>query len=146
MEEFKLKEYNSILENNKFKQLNNYIAHGTTTTYMHSIDVANLSLKIANKLNLKINRDELIKSALLHDLFLYDWHNTPKGIGPHGFSHAKIAANNAKEIFSVNDRVYLNILSHMWPLNITKVPKTKEGLIVCIADKICSLKETFSRK
>lgn len=140
------KNYKKIIENKKFKQLANYIAHGNTSTLNHSISVAKLSLKIAEKLKLKINKDELIKSALLHDLFLYDWHNAPKEAGLHGFTHSKTAADEARKEFDINDRVYSNILTHMWPLNITKVPKTKEGMIICIADKICSLKETFSRK
>lgn len=140
-----IKKYSSILENEKYKELENYIAHGSTTTYKHSIDVVKLSLKIADKLKIKVNKDELVKSALFHDLFLYDWHHTPKGMGLHGYTHSKTAAENAKKIFGINDRVYANILSHMWPLNITKIPKTKEGILLCIADKICSIKETFNR-
>ena len=139
-----IKKYKSILENEKFKQLEKYIAHGNTSTLKHSISVAELSLKIAERFKL-INKEELIKSALLHDLFLYDWHHAPKEAGLHGFTHSKIAADEAKKEFNINDRVYSNILTHMWPLNITKIPKTKEGIIICIADKICSLRETFSR-
>ena len=141
-----LKKYSNILENEKFKQLAKFTAHGNTSTLEHSISVAELCLKIAEKFKLKVNKDELIKSALLHDLFLYDWHHAPKEAGLHGFTHSKTAADEAKKEFDINDRVYSNILTHMWPLNITKVPKTKEGLIISIADKICSLRETFSRK
>lgn len=141
-----IKKYKNILENKKFKQLENYTAHGNTSTLKHSISVAELSIKIAEKLNIKVNKDELIKSALLHDLFLYDWHHAPKEVGLHGFTHSKTAADEAKKEFDINDRVYSNILTHMWPLNITKIPKTKEGMIICIADKICSLRETFTRK
>ena len=138
-----LKKHSDILENKKFKLLDKFIAHGKTSTLKHSISVAILSLKIADKLKLKINKSELIKSALLHDLFLYDWHKAPKHIGLHGYVHSKIAADEAKKEFKINDREYSNILSHMWPLNITKIPKTKEGIIICIADKICSLREVF---
>ena len=39
------------------------------------------------------------------------------------------------------------IVSHMWPLNITKVPKSREALILCVADKCIALRETlFERK
>ena len=141
-----LKEYSYILNHDKFKELENYVAHGKTSTLKHSIDVAKLSLKIADKFKLKVNKDELVRSALLHDLFLYDWHHAPKEAGLHGYTHSKTAAENAKKVFDINDREYANIVSHMWPLNITKVPKTKEGFIVCLADKICSLRETFQRK
>ena len=141
-----IKKHSNILNHPKFKELENYVAHGNTSTLKHSIDVATLSLKIADKFKLKINKDELIRSALLHDLFLYDWHHAPKEAGLHGYTHSKTAAENAKKIFGINDREYANIVSHMWPLNITKLPKTKEGFIISIADKICSLRETFQRK
>ena len=141
-----LKEYSDILNSKKFKQLENYVAHGKTSLLEHSINVAKLSLKIVDKFKLKINKKELVESALLHDLYLYDWHKAPKDIGLHGFAHSKIAADEARKEFNINDRVYSNILSHMWPLNITKIPKTKEGIIVCIVDKLCSLGETLNRK
>ena len=140
-----VEEYKKILDNEKFKELKKYTAHGKTSVMEHCIFVAESGLRIIDKLKLKINKDEYIQSALLHDFYFYDWHKAPKHTGLHGFTHSKTAADNAKEIFGVNDRVYANILSHMWPLNITKIPKTKEGLILCIADKICSLKETFMR-
>ena len=140
-----LLKYKDIIESTKFKELGTFIAHGKTTTLKHSIDVAKLCIKIVKIFKFKVNKDELIKSALLHDLFLYDWHKPRKNVGLHGFTHSKTAAENAKKFFDINDNVYKNILSHMWPLNITKIPKTKEGAIVCIADKICSLRETLDR-
>ena len=141
-----LEEYREILDNEKFKAPDNLIAHGKTSVMEHSILVAECGLKIIEKYNLKVNKDEFIKSALLHDYYFYDWHNAPKHVGLHGFTHSKTAAENAKTTFGINDRVYANILSHMWPLNITKLPKTKEGLILCIADKICSAGEVFVRE
>lgn len=140
-----LEEYREILDNEKFKALDNFMAHGNTSVMAHSIKVAECGLKIIEKFKLKVNKDEFIKSALLHDYYFYDWHNAPKHVGLHGFTHSKTAADNAKITFGINERVYANILSHMWPLNITKMPRTKEGLILCVADKICSWKETFDR-
>ena len=45
--------------------------------------------------------------------------------------------------FNVNQDILQIIESHMWPLNITKIPKSKEAIIVCIADKYCALLETL---
>ncbi len=141
-----LKKYNDILENKQFKKLDNFIAHGDTTVLKHCISVAVLSLAIAKIFKIKAKKKELVKSALLHDLYLYDWHKPSKRKGLHGFTHSKTAADNAKKYFNINNKEFSNIESHMWPLNITKIPKTKEGIIICIADKICSLKEIFTRK
>lgn len=138
-----LKQYTHILENENFKKLNNFIAHGKTTTLAHSINVTKQSIKISKIFNIKINQNDLIVSALLHDLFFYDWHHSPKGTGLHGFTHAKLASENAKELFNVSDNIVKIIKSHMWPLNITKVPTSKEAIIVCIADKICAVRETL---
>ena len=52
-------------------------------------------------------------------------------------------AKNAKEVFNINDDVAHIIQSHMWPLTLLHPPTTREAMIVCIADKICAVKETI---
>lgn len=144
-----LKEVNNyikpILENEHVALMKNYIQHGKTNTYEHSINVANLSYKISKLFNIKINMENVLTGAMLHDFYLYDWHNRSIKDGLHGYNHSKIALENAKRIFNVNKNIQNIILSHMWPLNITKLPLSKEAWIVCISDKICSIKETFLR-
>lgn len=49
--------------------------HGTYSVYEHSIYVCQTALKLSDFLHLKINRNSLTKAALLHDYFLYDWHD-----------------------------------------------------------------------
>ena len=48
--------------------------HGSTSVYQHSINVAYLSLWLAGRLPLRTDRRALVRGALLHDYFLYDWH------------------------------------------------------------------------
>lgn len=133
-----------LADNEEVKNMNSFIQHGTTTTYQHCIMVARLCFWLNRRFRFKANEKELLTSAMLHDLYLYDWHNEedrPKGL--HGYTHAKRAAQNAIERFPLNKKEYKSIESHMWPLNITKVPKSKEAWILCLSDKIIATLETF---
>ncbi len=149
-----LNKYNKLVkeydEHPLVQSMKTYVQHGTTTTYDHSVRVAKLSYLLNTKLRLHADEQILVPAAFLHDFFLYDWHDEPKVsvrnfTAMHGFTHPKKAADNAKEVFDINDETYDAISSHMWPLTITKVPKSKEAKILCAADKMVALKETFEK-
>ena len=125
--------------------MNNYIQHRSVTTLQHCINVAIISMIIVKYFSIKVNENELIEGAILHDFYLYDWHNGRiRNEGLHGFSHPKVAAKNAKKYLDINKNVENIIESHMFPLTITKIPKSKEAFIVSIADKICAVKENLN--
>ena len=92
---------------------------------------------------MQIDQRSLIRGALLHDLYLYDWHHKEAFHCWHGFIHAKTANHNASLYYATNVLEKQIILSHMWPLNFTSVPKTKEAILVCSVDKISSLCESL---
>ena len=131
------------------KMLSKYIQHGKTTVYTHSRNVAYLSYIIARfcerKFKININYDFLVVGAMFHDFFLYDWHVSEGRPRLHGFNHPNIASINAKKFFDINEKQKEIIETHMWPLTITKFPKTVEAKIVCLADKLCSTRETIHR-
>ena len=104
-----------------------------------------MSCYIAEKYNLSVDYYSLITGALLHDYFLYDWHDKEDGHKrPHGFYHPSAALANAERDFEINSRTKNIIKRHMFPL--TPIPPVcLEGWVVCIADKICSTKETIKR-
>ncbi len=134
-----------IVETDIVKEMDNYIQHGSTTTLKHCIMVSYLSYKMARKL--KLNYESVAKAALLHDFFLYDWHKNKVGtkfLEKHGFSHPKVALENAKKYFDLTEVEEDIILKHMWPLTLRQLPKYKETVIVCVADKYSSTKETVS--
>lgn len=115
--------------------------HGNTTVLAHSIRVAEASLRLAESLGIRTDREAMIRGALLHDYFLYDWHDSDNGHPLHGFTHGKTALKNAREDFTLNRKEEIIISRHMFPL--TPVPPTcAEAWVVCMADKYCALKET----
>ena len=134
-----------ILENDKYNTQKEYIQHGKTSVLEHEMNVTIYSLKIAEKFKIKIDQKSLIRGALLHDYFLYDWHIPDKNHRLHGFFHAKKALLNASRDFKLNDIEKNMIYTHMFPMNL-RIPKYKESIILCIADKIVATKETIKRK
>jgi len=121
----------------------NFIQHGSVNVFEHSYSVACVGVYIAKRFRIKVDYPSLVRGALLHDYFLYDWHIPDKSHRLHGIYHAKKALYNASRDFELN-KIERDIISkHMFPLNI-KLPRYKESVIVCIADKICATYETLS--
>ena len=133
-----------ILNNENFQSMKKYIQHGKTSVYTHSLILAYICYKKSLKYK-NIDRRSLIRGALLHDYFLYDWH-LPRIIskrkGLHGYNHPKVALNNANNDFKLNKKERNIIRSHMWPLTFFHMPLSKEAWLVCKYDKILSIKET----
>ncbi len=136
------REIRNLCENGRFAQTIRFMQHGDISVCEHCISVTFLSVRIARSLRLKVDYPALIQGALLHDYFLYDWHEKDRSHSLHGFHHAKKAVENAREDFLLSDKVQNIILRHMFPL--TGIPPAcREAWIVCFADKICAAAETF---
>lgn len=140
-----LKDY---LYNERVMEMKDYIQHGTVSTYEHCRQVARLSFGMNRRLHLGADEKIITIGAMLHDYYLYDWHVDGDGSHRlHGLTHPRVAQENAVRHFQIDNDIQNVIRTHMWPLTITKVPNSKEALIVSIADKCCSLNETlFLRK
>ncbi len=117
-----------------------YLHHGSVNCYEHSLRVAYLAGTIALKLRLPVNMRSLLRGALLHDYYLYDWHEPDKSHKLHGFIHARRALKNADRDFELSEIEKDIISKHMFPLNL-KPPKYIESVTVCVADKICTTSE-----
>lgn len=133
-----------VLASEGHKSTEKYIQHGDVSVREHTISVACMCVSMAQKLHLNLDYYALVRGALLHDYFLYDWHdkNHPKR---HGWKHASIALENAADDFSINPVEADMIKKHMFPFNLTAVPRYRETVILTVADKVCSFKETFSK-
>ncbi len=132
-----------LLDDENVLQMKRYTQHGKVTTYEHCLEVAKACYKHSKGCDMHV----LLTSALLHDFYLYDWHQKDDGSHRlHGFHHAKKAADNAKKYFSVDEKTYQCIRTHMWPLNLFHMPRSKEAWVLTWCDKWVSLKETFTKR
>lgn len=120
-----------------------YKQHGDVNCYEHSVSVACISVKLALFFHIKVDMKSMIRGALLHDYFLYDWHDTDKNHRLHGFFHAERALENADRDFVLTDVERDVIVKHMFPLNL-HLPRYRESMVVSIADKICAFREVLS--
>ena len=135
-----------IIEKESYQQLKKFIHHGKVSTYEHSIAVARLCYEYAKKKKLDIDYKSLIRAALLHDYYLYDWHDKGKWHKPHGYKHPKIALHNAiKDYPDINEIEKDAILRHMFPLTLIP-PKYKEGWILQKCDKKATLSDYKKKK
>ena len=127
--------------------LKTFVQHGETTVFEHCLSVAKFSLLMAHflerTLKIDIDKDSLVRGALLHDYFLYDWHDkTVPGRRVHGFTHPGTAMRNAERDFGLNDLERDIISKHMFPVT-PFPPMYRESIIVNLADKWCALCEAF---
>jgi len=127
--------------------LKTFVQHGETTVFEHCLSVAKFSLLMAHflerTLKIGIDKDSLVRGALLHDYFLYDWHDkTVPGRRVHGFTHPGTAMRNAERDFGLNDLERDIISKHMFPVT-PFPPMHRESIIVNLADKWCALCEAF---
>ena len=134
-----------LIENDTVQQMKNFKQHYETTCFEHCYTAAYYCYLICKKL--KLDYKSAARGAMLHDLFLYDWHTTsPSDInekGAHAWAHPRIALKNATKIFNLNKTEQDIIKNHMWPVTI-KFPKTKEAFIVSCMDKYSATAETYT--
>ncbi len=133
-----------ILYSDNFKSSDQNMQHGNISVMKHSKKVACTAVAISRKLNLKCDETAIMRGALLHDYFLYDWH-APEHAGfknLHGFHHPGIALENAEKEYDLSERERDIIKKHMWPLTIVP-PKFKESWVVTLADKYVSTTESL---
>ena len=114
----------------RFGLTRSFIQHGTMSVHAHVISVAHASLAMAGRLErlgVRIDRASLIRGALLHDYFLYDWHDPDPSHRLHGFTHPFAALARAEEDFEDLTPRERNIISrHMFPL-VPIPPAAKHG-------------------
>lgn len=120
--------------------------HVKSNTFDHSIKVAYLCYRHHKRFHSKMNLEELIRGALLHDYYLYDWHEKDPSHRFHGFTHPKRALTNALRQYPNLTKTERDMIRHhMFPL--TPIPpKTKGGWLICFYDKIAAISDYLGKK
>ncbi len=117
-------------------RLSIYKHHKFKSRLRHVIEVAYISFLWSDLLRLE--NKSIVRGALLHDLFYYDW--LQDGPRFHGFRHHNIALRNAQAITNLSKKEEDIIKKHMWPLTIIP-PRYIESYIVSMVDTFCSVKD-----
>lgn len=130
-----------LLQDPNICQMENFPQHKSSNTLKHSVSVAKLSFTLAEKFGWEISEKELVKGALLHDYYLYNARTEDISGYAHGISHPETALKNAMKDFHLTGKEKNIIRGHMWPLTLFTPPRSKEAVLVCIADKYVAAKE-----
>lgn len=129
-----------IIKNESVQLMDTYRHHHEMTCLEHSFFVAIGSYYYAKKMGLDIKK--IVKGAILHDLFLYDWHYLEDRKRFHGIRHPKIALHNARRMVNLDKIEEDIIVKHMWPITVVP-PKYMESWLVCATDKYCAVVESM---
>ncbi|MDY5577641.1 MAG: HD family phosphohydrolase [Lachnospiraceae bacterium] len=135
-----------LIHDPKILQMKNYAQHNSSNTFKHSVHVALTAYRLSKIFHLKIDESSLAKGAMLHDFYLYDARGGQIGAWKHGTGHADTALNNSLKHYQLTRLEKEIIYCHMWPLNITRVPRSKESLLISMADKYCAAREMMARR
>ena len=139
-------EVRQVCSSSRMNKSRTFYQHGKINIYVHSLRVAYICYYWVKKYHLHVDEKALIRGALLHDYFLYDWHDKEhEHKRPHGFFHPSAALCNAKQDFILTRKEENIIQRHMFPLTLIP-PGCKEAWLVCLADKVCSTRETVRER
>ena len=136
----------SVIEAGRLEEAAAHVQHGATSTLLHCIAVAYTANGLATRFGMDAaRRNQVRRAALLHDYYLYDWHDKEDWHRLHGFRHGAFAAANAQHDYpDLTPDEESAIRRHMCPLT-PMPPSSSVGWVVTLADKLCAIRETRMR-
>ena len=137
-------ELNKLVMDSRIRRLSKYPQHNGSNTLTHCVQVAKRSFALAEEFGWDIDEKELARGAMLHDYYQYDIKEEGFSAYHHGTSHPLTAMKKAQEDFDLTEKERNIIRGHMWPLTLVHPPKSKEAILVCLADKDIATRE-FAR-
>ncbi len=128
-----------IISSDEFRAMKHYRHHVKSNLHDHCIKVAYLCYRHHKRFRPNIPPEELIRGALLHDYYLYDWHD--KGASYrfiHGFVHPRAALRQALHRYPKLSYAERDMIRrHMFPMTLIP-PKTHAGWLICFYDKVAA--------
>ena len=114
-----------------------YHHHRTIDTHYHSVFVSYRVLKLCHAFGVTQDCREIVRAALLHDFYLYEWY-TEKHDENHIYYHPKASVRNIEAHLGVLSPMQRNmILSHMFPMAV-EPPRSVGAWLLTVADKQCA--------
>ena len=133
-----------ILESEELKQAYLQTHHRWSTVGEHTLQVAVTSLLICyalKRVHINTSVEDVVVGSLCHDLGILDRTVKYKNNRECGREHPIDSVKVAKHLVpDLTDRSKDIIERHMWPIG-GKLPNSKEGVIVSIADKYCAVRD-----
>ena len=133
-----------ILTDRDFRRAMGQSHHKVTSVGRHSLSVSMTSLKMCyalEKLHIHTNRQAVVVGALCHDLGILGrtgkFRNNRECCRQHPLDSVEAAKRICPDLDEKTEQI---ISRHMFPLT-PKPPMNREGVIVTIADKYCSVKD-----
>ncbi len=129
-----------LLNNDAVLKLSEFRHHIGTTRFQHSLNVSYYNFKLCKLF--RLDAKSAARAGLLHDFFFYNRKEHVNAERSHAAEHAKIALENASEMFSLNAVESDMIVNHMWPVT-TKLPRHGETYAITVVDKFCAVAEVI---
>ena len=138
--------YQFYLHNKDVLRMQEIPAHRGSNVYLHTFKLVKKVMKKAVKSRRNLDLEALLIATIFHDYYLYNWRTLKDRPRPHGKHHPSIAARNAKRDFNISEKAVDIMLTHMWPFNFTKPPKSKEAWLLNITDTWVAFVECLTTK
>lgn len=127
-----------IIESADFQNIIGQRHHIHSTVGYHSVHVAQKMLLFARLFG-GIDETDAVRASLWHDVGIYDRDSFRSGLDT-SFSHPVRSLEAAEKSGTLNATQADMIANHMWPVT-PGIPKTREGMLLTIADKWCAITE-----
>ncbi|MBQ1917163.1 MAG: hypothetical protein II177_06760 [Lachnospiraceae bacterium] len=126
-----------IIGSNDFRRIVGQRHHIFSTVGYHSVHVAQKMLFLSRFFHM--NERDIVRASLWHDVGIFD-RKSFRGTSGTAHEHPLRSLKAAEESGTLNDTQADMIANHMWPVT-AEMPKTREGILITIADKWCAVTE-----